>query len=172
MIGTEHLLIGLIREEEGIAAQVLRSFGITLEPVKERVRQRIRPSPATTPTATLPFTPQVQKVLELALREAMELKSDYVGPEHLLLGLLREGDGAVQVLTELGADPHRVRQRVIELVTTSASLDANGRQSSDNRPTDESGPASDNAGVSRARKRRVAELLKDLVRRNDVAGLG
>ena len=116
-IGTEHLLLGLIHEGEGVAAKALESFGIALEAARRRVEQTI--GPAGSPTSgSPPFTPRAKKVLELSLREALQLGHNYIGTEHLLLGLVREGEGvAVQVLVSLGADLSLVRQRVIELLS-------------------------------------------------------
>jgi prophage maintenance system killer protein len=116
-IGTEHLLLGLLDEGEGIAAQALGSLGISLEAVRAQVEQIIGHG-QTTPVGHIPFTPRAKKVLELSLREALQLGHNYVGTEHLLLGLLREGEGvAAQVLARLGADHARVREVVLELLT-------------------------------------------------------
>jgi ATP-dependent Clp protease ATP-binding subunit ClpC len=114
-LGTEHLLLGLIREREGVAAKALESLGISLEAVHAQV-QGIVGQGQSAPTSHIPFTPRAKKVLELSFREALQLHHDYLGTEHLLLGLIREGEGvAAQVLMQLGADLSRVRQRVIEL---------------------------------------------------------
>jgi ATP-dependent Clp protease ATP-binding subunit ClpC len=114
-LGTEHLLLGLIREREGVAAKALESLGISLEAVHAQV-QEIVGQGQSAPTSHIPFTPRAKKVLELSFREALQLHHDYLGTEHLLLGLIREGEGvAAQVLMQLGADLSRVRQRVIEL---------------------------------------------------------
>jgi ATP-dependent Clp protease ATP-binding subunit ClpA len=121
-IGTEHLLLGLIHEGEGVAAKVLEEFGISLEAVRVQVQEAIGKG-QTTPTGHIPFTPKSKKVLELSLREALQLGHDYIGTEHLLLGLLREGEGvAAQVLTAVGADHARVREQVVRL------LDGEGEQ--------------------------------------------
>ena len=117
VIGTEHILLGLIREQDGIAAQALQALGISLAAVRERVGQTIGLS-ASGPTGSPPFTPRAKKVLELSLREALQLGHTYIGPEHLLLGLVREGEGvAAQVLVSLGAELHRVRQQIIQLLS-------------------------------------------------------
>jgi ATP-dependent Clp protease ATP-binding subunit ClpC len=117
-LGTEHLLLGLIREGEGVegvAVRALESLGISLEVVRARVQEIIGQGHSV-PTRHLPFTPRAKKVLELSFREALLLGHDHIGTEHLLLGLIREGEGvAAQVLMQLGADLSRVRQRVIEL---------------------------------------------------------
>jgi Clp amino terminal domain, pathogenicity island component len=117
-IGTEHLLLGLIHEGEGVAAKALTSLGISLEAVRHQVEEIIGQGPAS-PSGHIPFTPRAKKVLELSLREALQLGHNYIGTEHILLGLLREGDGvAAQVLVGLGADLNRVRHQVIYLVHT------------------------------------------------------
>jgi ATP-dependent Clp protease ATP-binding subunit ClpA len=116
-IGTEHILLGLIREGEGVAAKALESLGISLEAVRAQVEQRIGQGQSA-PTGHIPFTPRAKKVLELSLREALGLGHDYIGTEHILLGLIREGEGvAAQVLVKLGADLSRVRQQVIQLLS-------------------------------------------------------
>jgi ATP-dependent Clp protease ATP-binding subunit ClpC len=116
-IGTEHILLGLIHEGEGVAAKALESLGISLEAVREKVEETIGPAGSST-TGSPPFTPRAKKVLELSLREALQLGHNYIGTEHMLLGLVREGEGvAVQVLVSLGADLSRVRQQVIQLLS-------------------------------------------------------
>ena len=113
-IGTEHLLLGLIREEKGMAGLVLTSLGISLQAVRDGVEEVIERG-RDAPTGHIPFTPRAKKVLELSLREALQLGHDYIGTEHLLLGVIREGEGvAAQVLQKLGADLSRVRLAVIE----------------------------------------------------------
>jgi ATP-dependent Clp protease ATP-binding subunit ClpA len=115
-IGTEHILLGLIREGEGVAAKALESLGISLDAVRRQVEEIIGQGQET-PSGHIPFTPRTKKVLELALRESRQLGHDYIGTEHILLGLIREGDGvAAQVLVMLGADQNRVRQQVIQLL--------------------------------------------------------
>src|SRR4249919_207753 len=116
-IGTEHLLLGLIHEGEGVAAKALESMGISLEAVRSQVEEIIGQGQAA-PTGHIPFTPRAKKVLELSLREALQLGHNYIGTEHILLGLIREGEGvAAQVLQKLGADLNRVRQTVIQLLS-------------------------------------------------------
>src|SRR5687768_15365066 len=116
-IGTEHILLGLIHEGEGVAAKALESLGISLEAVREKVEETIGPAGSAT-TGSPPFTPRAKKVLELSLREALQLGHNYIGTEHMLLGLVREGEGvAAQVLQGLGADLSRVRQQVIQLLS-------------------------------------------------------
>jgi ATP-dependent Clp protease ATP-binding subunit ClpC len=116
-IGTEHILLGLIREGDGIGALALQSLGISLEAVRERVEETIGAS-VNAPTAPPPFTPRAKKVLELSLREALQLGHGYIGTEHLLLGLVREREGVgCTVLVSLGADLPRVRRAVTELMS-------------------------------------------------------
>ncbi|MHB1923977.1 MAG: ATP-dependent Clp protease ATP-binding subunit [Acidimicrobiales bacterium] len=116
-IGTEHILLGLIHEGEGVAAKALESLGVSLEAVREKVEETIGPAGSAT-TGSPPFTPRAKKVLELSLREALQLGHNYIGTEHMLLGLVREGEGvAAQVLQNLGADLSRVRQQVIQLLS-------------------------------------------------------
>jgi hypothetical protein len=115
-IGTEHILLGLIREREGVAAKALESLGISLEAVRAQVEEIIGQGQSA-PTGHIPFTPRAKKVLELSLREALQLGHNYIGTEHILLGLIREGEGvAAQVLVKLGADQPRVRQQVVQLL--------------------------------------------------------
>jgi ATP-dependent Clp protease ATP-binding subunit ClpC len=115
-IGTEHLLLGLIHEGEGVAARALESLGISLEAVRQQVEE-VTGRGEELPSGHIPFTARAKKVLELSLREAMQLGHNYIGTEHILLGLLREGEGvAAQVLVKLGADLNRVRQQVIQLL--------------------------------------------------------
>jgi hypothetical protein len=114
-IGTEHILLGLIHEGDGVAARALEALDVTLEAVRERVEETIGSS---VPSGSPPFTPRAKKVLELSLREALQLGHSYIGTEHLLLGLVREGEGvAAQVLVSLGIDLGRVRQQVIQLMS-------------------------------------------------------
>src|SRR5919109_1087294 len=114
-IGTEHILLGLIHEGEGVAAKALESLGISLEAVRSQVEEIIGQG-GSSPSGHIPFTPRAKKVLELSLREALQLGHNYIGTEHILLGLIREGEGA-QVLVKLGADLSRVRQQVIQLLS-------------------------------------------------------
>ena len=116
-IGTEHILLGLIHEGEGVAAKALETLGISLEAVRAQVEEIIGQG-GSSPSGHIPFTPRAKKVLELSLREALQLGHNYIGTEHILLGLIREGEGvAAQVLVKLGADLSRVRQQVIQLLS-------------------------------------------------------
>lgn len=116
-IGTEHILLGLIHEGEGVAAKAMEGMGISLEAVRAQVEEIIGQGQQA-PSGHIPFTPRAKKVLELSLREALQLGHNYIGTEHILLGLIREGEGvAAQVLVKLGADLNRVRQQVIQLLS-------------------------------------------------------
>ncbi len=120
-IGTEHILLGLIHEGDGVAAKALEALEIHLEAVRREVEKTVGAS-GQAPAGSPPFTPRAKKVLELSLREALQLGHNYIGTEHMLLGLIREGEGvAAQVLTTLGADLARVRQQVIVLLGGQAS---------------------------------------------------
>jgi Clp amino terminal domain, pathogenicity island component len=115
-IGTEHILLGLIHEGQGVAAEALESLGISLDAVRQQVEEIIGQGQEV-PSGHIPFTPRAKKVLELSLRESLQLGGSYIGTEHILLGLIREGDGvAAQVLVRLGADLNRVRQQAIQLI--------------------------------------------------------
>jgi ATP-dependent Clp protease ATP-binding subunit ClpA len=113
-IGTEHLLLGLIHEGDGIAAQAIESTGLTLDAARAEVERMIGRG-GSAPSGHIPFTPRAKKVLELALREALALKKSYIGPEHILLGLIREGDGVgAQIIERLAAPLQVLRAQVIE----------------------------------------------------------
>ena len=115
-VGTEHILLGLLHEGEGVAARALESLGISLDAMREAVEGIIGRGQQA-PSRHIPFTPRAKKMLELSLREALQLGHDYIGTEHILLGLIREGDGvAAQVLTNAGVDLNQARQRVIGLL--------------------------------------------------------
>jgi len=121
-VGTEHLLLGLIGDGEGVAAQALESLGVSLGAVREQVGQVIGRGQQAVPEH-IPLTPRAKKVLELARREAFQLGCSYIGTEHILLGLIREGKGvSAQVLAHLGADLNRVRQQVIRLPVPKTAL--------------------------------------------------
>jgi ATP-dependent Clp protease ATP-binding subunit ClpA len=116
-IGTEHLLLGLAHEGQGVAAKALESLGIRLEALRSQVEEAIGRGQQA-PSGHIPFTPRAKKVLELSLRESQQLGHNYIGTEHILLGLVREGEGvAAQVLVKLGADLARTRQQVIQLLS-------------------------------------------------------
>src|SRR5512136_1405938 len=140
-IGTEHILLGLIREGEGVAAAVLQKMGMSLENIRLEIEKLVQPGPTTQIIGDIPFTPRSKKALELAAEEARALGHNYIGTEHLLLGLIREGEGvASQVLLNLGLDLNSVRNEIMELLgsalpnsgqaaakTKTPALDAFGR---------------------------------------------
>jgi ATP-dependent Clp protease ATP-binding subunit ClpC len=133
-IGTEHILLGLVHEGEGVAAMALSAMDISLEEVRTRVQEIVGRGEAA-PTGHIPFTPRGKKVLELSLREALQLGHKYIGTEHILLGLVREGEGVgAQVLQKLGADLNRVRQTVIQLLSD-YTVSAEGEEPMEIAPT-------------------------------------
>ena len=157
-IGTEHILLGLIREGEGVAAKALDALGITFEAVREKVEEAIganaNPSPGSPP-----FTPRAKKVLELSLREALQLGHSYIGTEHMLLGLVREGDGvAAQVLVQLGADLSRVRQQVIQMMSGQPGKDASSSPSGSSKGD---GEASNGSAVLDQFGRNLTQLARE-----------
>jgi ATP-dependent Clp protease ATP-binding subunit ClpC len=116
-IGTEHLLLAVIREGQGVGARALESMQVSLDAARQQVESIIGRGQELVSDGHIPFTPRAKKVLELSLREALQLGHDYIGTEHILLGLIREGDGvAAQVLVNLGCDLNRTRQQVIRLL--------------------------------------------------------
>ena len=126
-IGTEHILLGVMREGDGMGAEALRRLGVSFEVVREKVVEMIGAS-GSAPNDSPPFTPRAKKVLELSLREALQLNHSYIGTEHILLGLAREGDGvAARVLADLGVDLLRVRQAVTDLMTGPSETPSSGR---------------------------------------------
>jgi ATP-dependent Clp protease ATP-binding subunit ClpC len=130
-IGTEHILLGLAREGEGIAAKALESLGISLDAVRQQVEEIIGQGQQA-PSGHIPFTPRAKKVLELALRESLQLGHNYIGTEHILLGMIREGDGvAAQVLVRLGGDLNRVRQQVLQLLHGHSAEEPGSAQSAE-----------------------------------------
>jgi ATP-dependent Clp protease ATP-binding subunit ClpC len=165
-IGTEHILLGLIHEGEGVAAKALESLGISLEAVREKVEETIGPAGSST-TGSPPFTPRAKKVLELSLREALQLGHNYIGTEHMLLGLVREGEGvAAQVLVNLGADLSRVRQQVIQLLSGYAggkeSTSAPGATGSGSPETHSGSPVLDQFGrnlTTQAREKKLDPVI-------------
>jgi ATP-dependent Clp protease ATP-binding subunit ClpC len=116
-IGTEHILLGLLREEQGLAARVLESLDVTVEDVRAQVALIVGQGDDV-PTDQIPFTPRATKVLELALREALSLGHDYIGTEHILLGLVRENQGVVaRILLDFDADAEKIRDEIIRLLS-------------------------------------------------------
>ena len=120
-IGTEHILLGLIHEGEGVAAKALESLGISLEAVRGQVEEMIGRGGSPL-NGYIPFTPRAKKVLELSLREALQLGHNYIDTEHILLGLIREGEGvAAQILVKLGAEPPKVREQITQILSGGGS---------------------------------------------------
>jgi hypothetical protein len=126
-IGTEHILLGLIHEGEGVAARAVLSLGLTLEMARDQVTDIIGKGQQT-PTGHIPFTPRAKKVLELSLREALALKSDYIDTEHILLGLIREADGVGAMILATAAPLPVVRETVLELAIAEVSEAGQGRR--------------------------------------------
>src|SRR5437763_11231611 len=161
-IGTEHILLGLIHEGEGVAAKALESLGISLEAVREKVEETIGPA-GSSPTGSPPFTPRAKKVLELSLREALQLGHNYIGTEHMLLGLVREGEGvAAQVLVNLGADLSRVRQQVIQLLSGYQGKESASGGPSSGQETPSGSPVLDQFGrnlTTLARERKLDPVI-------------
>jgi ATP-dependent Clp protease ATP-binding subunit ClpC len=148
-VGTEHFLLGLLREGEGVAAKALESLGISLETVRQQVQEIIGQGQQA-PSGHIRFSPRAKKVLELSRREALQLGHHYIGTEHILLGLIREGEGvAAQVLVRLGADLSTVRERVIQLL--------HGYQGGEEPETGRAAPRSGRAG--RGERGQLSELL-------------
>jgi ATP-dependent Clp protease ATP-binding subunit ClpC len=117
-IGTEHILLGLLREEEGLAARVLESLDVTVEEVRAQVARIIGPGDEPIVSGQIPFTPRAKKVLELSLREALSLKHNYIGTEHILLGLVRENEGvAARILLDFGADAEKIRNEIMRVLS-------------------------------------------------------
>ena len=166
-IGTEHLLLGLIREQDGIAAKALESLNISLEDVHAQVEDLIGRG-TFVPTGHIPFTPRAKKVLELSLREALQLGHNYIGTEHILLGLIREGEGvAAQVLLNLGADLEKVRSAVIQLLSGHYGKQARGRRGAPRRRAAARRCSTSSAATSRARRAR-ASSTRSSVARNEI----
>jgi ATP-dependent Clp protease ATP-binding subunit ClpC len=127
-IGTEHILLGLLREEEGLAARVLESLSITAEEVRMQVARTVGQSDEVT-TGQIPFTPRAKKVLELSLREALALGHNYIGTEHVLLGLVRENQGvAARILLDFDADAEKIRNEVVGMMSGAARRGATVEQ--------------------------------------------
>ena len=149
-IGTEHLLLGLLHEGKGVAAKALDGMGITEEAVRRQVEEIVGRGQQAARSGQIPFTPRAKKVLKLALREALQLGHPYIGTEHILLGLIREGEGvAAQVLARLGADMERTRHQVVELLHGYQGQDEAAAARARRRP----------GGVPRRERRLLPELL-------------
>jgi ATP-dependent Clp protease ATP-binding subunit ClpC len=127
-IGTEHLLLGLIREADGIAAKALGAVGVTYDSVREKIKQEVSANDSAK-VGSPPFTPKAKKVLEFALREALQLGHNYIGTEHLLLGVVREGSGtATQILTEFGIELTGLHDKVLEMMSGQSDPEAGASQ--------------------------------------------
>jgi ATP-dependent Clp protease ATP-binding subunit ClpC len=124
-IGTEHLLLGLLREEEGLGARVLGGLGIEIEAVRAVVRTRVGEG-ASASVGQIPFTPHAKETLELSLREALALGHKYIGTEHVLLGLVRQGEGAVEIIEQLGVSPVSVHEEVIRMLSGPGRMQQGG----------------------------------------------
>ena len=167
-IGTEHILLGLIHEGEGVAAKALESMGISLEAVRQEVEEIIGQG-TEPPVGHIPFTPRAKKVLELSLREGLQMGHKYIGTEFLLLGLIREGEGvAAQVLVKLGADLPRVRQQVIQLLSGYEGGDSPENTSNDSNDAigAGAGPGAYSSRGSRGAGERSTSLVLDQFGRN------
>jgi ATP-dependent Clp protease ATP-binding subunit ClpA len=150
-IGTEHILLGLINEGQGVAARALEALGITHQAVRSEIEAITERGEQESQAGHIPFTSRAKKALELSLREAIQLGHNYIGTEHILLGLIREGDGAAaQALVRLGADLNRVRQQVIQQLAKHEGGEEGGRLRAGRRPEETS------AGFGR--RRMTAEL--------------
>jgi ATP-dependent Clp protease ATP-binding subunit ClpC len=164
-IGTEHILLGLIREGEGVAAAVLQKLGLSPEKIRLEVEKLVQSGPSTMVSGDIPFTPKAKKVIELAMEEARSLGHNYIGTEHLLLGLIREGEGvASQVLMNLGLDLNRVRNEVITLLGSSSPAPAGGGQGGARTKT----PALDAFGRDLTQLAREAKLDPVIGRREEI----
>ena len=160
-IGTEHLLLGLIHEGEGVAAKALESMDISLDAVRGQVIEIIGEGQSA-PTGHIPFTPRGKKVFELSMREALQLGHNYIGTEHLLLGLLREGEGvAAQVLTKQGADLAQVRQTVIQMLSGYQRGDDEGRESVGAGVGGSGGPERSNSAILEQFGRNLTQAARE-----------
>src|SRR5688572_9549432 len=157
-IGTEHILLGLLREGEGVAAAVLQSLNMNLDNIRLEVEKLVQPGPTTVVSGDLPFTPKAKKVMELAMDEARALGHNYIGTEHLLLGLIREGEGvASQVFMNMGLDLEKVREEVIKLLGSTTP----GSQFSQGGTQAPSGPSS---AVSKTKTPALDAFGRDLTK--------
>ena len=160
-IGTEHILLGLIHEGEGVAAKALESLGISLESVRGQVEEIIGQG-GNSPSGHIPFTPRAKKVLELSLREALQLGHNYIGTEHILLGLIREGEGvAAQVLVKLGADLARVREQVIQLLSAYGGVSGSSQSEKAGAATGGGGDSSSGSHVLDQFGRNLTQLARE-----------
>ena len=162
-IGTEHILLGLIEEGNGVAAKALESLGISLEAVRQQVEEIIGLGQAA-PTGHIPFTPGAKEVLQLSLREALQLGHNHIGTEHLLLGLIREGEGvAAQVLERFKADLNRVREEVIRILDNVTGEDLAEREGSEPARVSPQPPEVEPLEAPSAKCPRCREKLSDTI---------
>jgi ATP-dependent Clp protease ATP-binding subunit ClpA len=182
-IGTEHLLLGLIHEGEGLAAKALDALDIRLEAVRGEVEKVVGQAAVRTSGSSPPFTPRAKKVLELSLRESLQLGHNYIGTEHILLGIVREGEGvAVRVLVSLGAELPAVRQEVIRQLSGFEGSEAAGSTQAvgmggfqaDRRQSHPRGKVGDAWSVEVVRAGRTPEVFAEAYRRVEelVTGIG
>ncbi len=163
-IGTEHILLGLVREGEGVAAAVLASFGLSPDKIRLEVEKLVQPGPATVVSGDLPFTPKAKKVIELAIDEARSLGHNYIGTEHLLLGLIREGEGvASQVLMNSGLELDKVREEVMNLLGSEVPGYEAGQKVSQAKP-----PALDAFGRDLTKLAKEDKLDPVIGRKNEI----
>ena len=155
-IGTEHILLGLLREEEGLAARVLESLDITVEEVRAQVARIVGQGDEVT-TGQIPFTPRAKKVLELALREALSLGHNYIGTEHILLGLVRENEGvAARILLDFDADAEKIRNEIIRMLSGPGRRQGGGRRRRRARRRRARSCSTSSAATSRSRPPRAS----------------
>ena len=167
-IGTEHVLLGLIKEGEGVAAAVLQNLGLNLDMIRLEVEKLVQPGPSTVTSGDIPFTPKAKKVIELAMDEARGLGHNYIGTEHLLLGLIRENEGvASQVLLNLELDLNKVRREIMELLGTSAT-NAESNQTAAAAPGKAKTPALDAFGRDLTKMARDKKLDPVIGRQNEI----
>ncbi|MBL9079678.1 MAG: ATP-dependent Clp protease ATP-binding subunit [Planctomycetes bacterium] len=147
-IGTEHILLGLVQEGSGVAANVLKNMSIDLDKIRHEVEKIVKTGPSMVTMGQLPFTPRAKKVLELSLEEASQLSHNYIGTEHLLLGLIRENEGiAAQVLMNLGVKLDEVREEVLEFLGASESNSDDEGESSESQNSPGSGSSQPGASA-------------------------
>jgi ATP-dependent Clp protease ATP-binding subunit ClpC len=162
-IGTEHILLGLLREEEGLAARVLESLDITVEEVRAQVARIVGQGDEVT-TGQIPFTPRAKKVLELALREALSLGHNYIGTEHILLGLVRENEGvAARILLDFDADAEKIRNEIIRMLSGPAAARP-ARAARRARSRSPRSCSTSSAATSRSRRRRASSTRSSAAR--------
>src|SRR5919201_1525700 len=165
-IGTEHILLGLLREEEGLAARVLESLDITVERVRAQV-VRIVGSGEEVTSGQIPFTPRAKKVLELALREALSLGHNYIGTEHILLGLVRENEGvAARILLDFDADSEKIRNEVIRMLSGPGGRRQSG--SGGGGAAAASGAPGEGKKYRGEFEERLKKVMKEITQRGDI----